>query len=422
MIIIFILLIAYLGWLVADLIIKNITLEEHLGLSFILGLGIHSVVYFIATLMYRVLPLDSSVLILAGEILLALILSRKLRIKTQHQQLKKKKLNYLEILLILISIGVLGYTALQNLYWPPYLSDSIYLFDFRAKRLADGDINGFFNGAEYVYSENYPPFTSLAHFFFYDAGVSNPKSVYTLLFISFYLVIFGYVKRITQSRMAGLIAATLTVLTPSVWWNSILSMTNVPLMEYLSLAVLYSFDIKEKMKKHEGWLLAAILLGLSTWIRQEPIWFPVILFSVFYLLKDKKIKLAILSIMIFVALSWIWPVTTNWTIPSRRIINQTFFINRAVNDLATSKNLFLYKNKFNDQFVSPVLVATKGMRNSWSYVFNIFILVILGQIFINKKLSRLNILTLFFPVALLVGFIGFSKQYAEWSSMTDAVY
>ena len=375
------------------------------------GMGVYALIYYILVLYQKVLPLNSSLLILVIISVMSGVLAYLTHTKVKYYQSSPAKLTSKEIVLLTITGLILTYIALQNWYWPPYSPDAIHLYDFRALRLLDHDIDGFFNGTKYLASKNYPPFTSLMHYFFYTFGFVNPKNGYTILLASFLLTLYGYTERLTGSRLKGILISTLTILTPSVWWNSILAMTNIPLMEYFSLAVLYLCDFKNEKGIRSSWLLSGILLGMASFIRQEAIWIPILGIGFVFGIFTRKLTKYLLMTAIFLLIANLWPISITWTTPIAQIHTETQSVLKITNNISTSD--------FN-----AAEIALKSLWKSWGSVVVAFYATIMLQFFIfrNKLLTPIQLIGAMMSISIVVGFMTFSKRFTGWSGISDAVY
>jgi hypothetical protein len=412
--IIYLLLVFLNGWLVVSMLIKRITLEEHVGLSFLLGFGIHSVLYF--TFVLRMgLPVYNNLLFLIFETILFVLLSLVFKKKIIHLSFPKEqgKKKYFKILLVLTSAFILIYTFLQCIYWPVDEPDSLYLYDFRAQRLLAGDLATFFHGTNFYYNYLYPPFTSLMHFFLYQVGTVNPKIFYALIFMAFYLVIVGYVKKITKSNLLGLLAGTLTILTPSIWWNSILGVTNITFMAYISLAILYLFDPSEKDFTTGQIFLGAMLLGFSIWTRIEPFWMVPALLVFIRCLSKWKIKALILFFVFVIPMSYLWP--------SSVITAPSVTVRTPVN--AISAELYHMQRITNTNITQAVGYFSGSLYDSWGLILPLFFAVFaLEVVFFKKSFPWIQITAIALTLAIIYGVISFSNWYVRWKGLSSSVY
>ena len=412
--IIFLILVGYLGWNIVKLLVPKLHKTEHLGLSFLVGMGVYALVYYVLVLYQRLLPIDSYFLILLTLSVVSGVLARLTHAKVKYYVRSPAKLTWLEIVLLTIAGLVFAYIALENWYWPPYTPDAIHLYDFRAQRLLAGDLNGFFNGARYLISKNYPPFTSLLHYFYYAFGYINPKNGYTHLLGFFLLTLYGYMERVTGSRLKAILTTCFIIITPSVWWNSIIALANIPLMEYFALATLYICDFKNEQKVRSSWLLAGILLGISAFIRQEAFWIPILGIALFLTLYTKKYFSYVILVCVTIAIANIWPMSISWTSPVAHLQTESAAVIKMINNVTTNNTLA----------VESGIVAIKSLWKSWGLVIAVFYLTLILQILFLKikKISLIQIIGIVMSFSIVLGFMAFAKRYTGWAGLGDAVF
>ena len=167
-------------------------------------------------------------------------------------------------------IGVfLLYSLVMACYWPVWWWDALTVYDFRAhvfldtRSIAEAPLR--VDDPQYVIP--LPPLTSLVHTWVYLAGGANPKFFYSLLFASF-LVISYYFMRVYSSRLGSL---TFTALLSSTFIfvdHSAHAYTNLPFACYYALATVYLYRWMLHQRKADL-ILAGLSLGLSGWARAE---------------------------------------------------------------------------------------------------------------------------------------------------------
>lgn len=409
-------LVFLLGWLLLNLIGSKLSLEESVGLSPLLGLGFHSFFYYLAFLFIVKNPVNN-LFVLVGEVSILIILSLFFRKKipsTSNCNKVDKKKKLLNILLIIPSFFALGYTFLECVYWPVYQPDALSLYDFRAQRLLQGDLATFFNGTSFYQNNIYPPFTSLMHFFLYQIGETNPRIIYAVLFICFYLVIVGYVKRSTSSSTKGLLAGASVVLTPSIWWNSILALTNIPFMIFISTSVLYMFDFSGKKGLGlETTMLGAILLGLSTWTRIELFWLVPALVFFIWRLQKKQFLLIVVFLAIVLPLSYIWPLT----LPREKYTYIPTPSKEVLVEFSAAKNVSI------NGITEKLRYFSNPLYQSWNLILPLFLLVvILEVILLKRRPNKIELVTLLLCAAIVIGMVNFSNRFKQWRELSSSVY
>lgn len=178
-----------------------------------------------------------------------------------------------------IVVGLLLFFLLSHLviavYWPVYWSDSLTLYDLRARlffeeqsfseagaRLQEQLVN--LDRRPYVF--RIAPMTSLAHAWFYLCGWASPKVFYPLLFISLAVIFYHFLRKYVP-RYHALLFTLVLVTTPYLYVYAGVSYLHVPFAFYFSVGTFYLYRWI-RTDKRSCLLLAGVLLGLSAWVRQ----------------------------------------------------------------------------------------------------------------------------------------------------------
>jgi hypothetical protein len=207
----------------------------------------------------------------------------------------------LRIFIILAIIFVLGFSFFLNWQKKSLDWDAVALYDARAKFLLAGfkfsemvSLSIYDNKNSYYYLM-YPPYTSIAHYFWYRAGFNQP----VVLLYSFYLVLFAWgLYTLTKERLGStwsLIFVILVIANKDIFLSSLNGYTNLPFSIYLTLGILL---LANYLKEEKNWQLfyGVFLIGTSQWIRIiEPIWISAIFAYLFLAIKKKNAKLALAS-------------------------------------------------------------------------------------------------------------------------------
>jgi len=178
-----------------------------------------------------------------------------------------------------ILLGLLAFFLFSHLiitvYWPVLWSDSLTLYDLRAKFLFEeesfpGAIATFherltnIGRSSYVFS--HAPMTSLVHTWLYLCGWSSPKIFYSLLFISL-AVLFYHFLRDYVPRYHALLFTLILATTPYMYAYAASSYPHFTVAFYFSVGTLCLY--RWILAQERGFLLlAGIFLGLSSWVRQ----------------------------------------------------------------------------------------------------------------------------------------------------------
>lgn len=229
---------------------------------------------------------------------------------------KHKNTKIFRLFLILAITVVLGLSFFLNWQKKALDWDAVALYDARAKFLQTGSnfsgmvsLSNYDNKNSYYYLM-YPPYTSIAHYFWYQFGFNQPV---TLLY-SFYLVLFAWgLYSLAQGRLGltwGLIFVLLIIANKNIFLSSLDGYTNLPFSIYLALGILL---LANYLKEKKSWQLfyGIILVATSQWIRFiEPVWIGVVIVYLLLAIKKKNLKWGLTSFLLLVAvclleyLSW----------------------------------------------------------------------------------------------------------------------
>ena len=274
------------GLAISWLIISGISFSERLGLAYALGFGFLTLVMFFLNVLGTKFSLINTILVVSAITGLLLLLLRRINGRGGLLRTKMSPILRLRETLCSLSVfekilvGLIVFFILSNLviavYWPVWWSDSLTCYDLRAKFFGEAQS---FGGAmallkDRALRESYsfyvferPPMTSLTHTWLYLSGWSNPKVFYSLLLVSLSLI-FYHSLRVYARRYHALLFTLILVTTPYVYIHATNSYTNFAFAFYFSVAAFYLYRYTSTGKW--GFLcLAGLMLGLSSWVRQE---------------------------------------------------------------------------------------------------------------------------------------------------------
>jgi hypothetical protein len=275
-----------LGFSVISAISHRFSLVGKIGLSFIVGTGIQTMLMVLLDLCS--IPITvTSVFLLSFAVMFVstyLCCKKKNDFIESLRSLSLKNINYRQFTVLwLIILGILVYFEFLNfekcIYFPTFDRDSIVGFDFMGKIVANEhtirrssyalDLATSLNrGANYVY---YTPLVHLSYAYVYLLGAESSKLINALFYLSFIISFYAALRNRLVPTMA--ISATLfTVLVPEYIAFSSMSATNAIHATYSSLAVIYAWLYFETNERR--YFITAILLSmLGIWTRQEGIVF-----------------------------------------------------------------------------------------------------------------------------------------------------
>lgn len=406
-------LIVYFGYLVTKLVSSELNIFERAGLSYSLGFGLFTWGAYILS--------SQGVKITLGNLsifLILLIFSLSVILRKISAKASSKNLTFLSWQnptrlekYILLAIGVLIiFSFLNAFYWPVNEWDALVLYDFRAKVILE---RGYFTqiAKEFEYFAHYPLLTSLAHTWTYLLGGKNPQFIYSSFLLSFAIAFYGTLRRFS-SRLTGLVSLLLMVSSPLILHHSTFAYTNLPYTIYLVLGFiyLYIFLVTEKV---DYLILSALLIGLSTWIRQhEPFWIAGLLILLPYLIIKKRYFYTFLYSAIFLIIFGSWKVyeiglsSESYANPdyvsfSRIKFAELININRIRETL-----VFIYKSIFASWGAIPLLALLVS-------VFNI-------RKILRGKESFLLLIIVTNLFLLIAGAYIFTFTYPTWRQIPDS--
>lgn len=266
-----------LGLSVLWLISRKFSFAEIIGYSFLIGIGLESVILFLLDI--AGIRFSSTVLIGINVVLIAVLLGvnykNLLQIKNDFPPIETApgKINYVALFLFAIMAYLFYAITVKNLFWIPTEHDSISSFDKLGRLMAlEGKLrislfDYHLEGAGGIY----PPLYHSSFAYVYLFGADSPKIVTTLFFVSLLTTFFSLIKNYTGSTAAALFTFILMV-TPELFSHAALSLGNLPTTAYTGAAALLLFTWLEKRDEKAFWL-SAIMMGLVIWIRSDTIVF-----------------------------------------------------------------------------------------------------------------------------------------------------
>jgi hypothetical protein len=230
-------------------------------------------------------------------------------------------------------------TAIYTTYLPVYTTDSIILYDFRAKVIAaTGNLNSINIVPDWA---AYPMFTSMIHLFARLLGYTNPSLFYPLMYLAFAGVFYGAI-RPKLSQFKSSLLTLLMYSTPITLWQSKLDgMTNLPYAIFYAIAIIYL----EKYWKNDKsvWqyaIISALFLGFASWTRHtEPFWAIPIFLVILSIIFKRQILIPIIYLGIFWFIRRIWPSYTHADYMSVVGATQSIVSNAIISSANTSYHL-----------------------------------------------------------------------------------
>lgn len=418
-----VLLICLFGYLLCILIVKEMHLLERLGVSFLLGFGIFTLLMFCYSSFGIKIAIESTFLVLIVCVILLFVLLKLLKRKIFVNPLELIKmfsgLTLLEKLIVCIVLSIVVCSLILSIYFPVYIWDALALYDFRAKVIVQ---QGFYTqiAHNFSYFNGYPLFTSLSHVLVYVFGGTNPQFVYSFMYISFMFIFYSIIRNFS-SRKIALIATLLLITIPDIFAHSTFAYTNLPYTIFLVLGNMYLFRWFVKKQSIGFLILAGIFTGLSTWSRvAEPFW----LINVFMLIALTFYKFKIYLPSFFIYIISFLGIKEPWNLlgynPSTGTgINKFYDMTAEANSYLTtfSTNIF-DKNRV----IEVIIYVYQNVISSWFPVLPLFSLCVIlnfRNFFRKRSTFFLIMIVLHFAILLLGSYI-FSFQFSEWVNIPDS--
>jgi len=413
----FILLITFgIGLPLTLLIAPKHNIIGRLGLSYLLGIGIFTLLMFTTNLLGLKLTFVNNILIFL-IVSLSLIFFGKSRLKDYWRELRKSFKSYHPDLTEKVSLGVIGYfivsSFVNTLYWPVYIWDALTLYDFRGHLFAQtGFIKNAITTLNSGYYLDYPLLTSLSHTIVYLSGGTNPQFIYSLFYLSLGLTFYGLLREFASKKIS--ILFTLMLLTiPQIFNQSVVSYTNLPFMSFFSLGAIY-FYVWDSKRASGYLILSAILIGLSTWTRStEPFWLGIFgLVFVVAIFRRRLLDIIIFSIFFF-------PIQQIWKYFLSQISPQIGTLGQVVSYTSILVNVF--------NFERWGVVANFLYQNVIRNLGPVFILFVTAFVYILitkkiKKVFMIYLITFTLLAMLFVGTFIFSFTFSTWSEIPDSAF
>lgn len=412
MIIISITAVFFFGYLFSGLFVGDKL--ERLSLSFILGLGVFTLCWFLLNLVGIPFTLISGLGLIFTLSMLFFGLSKLIQ-KEKRKQFKDTSLEYFkntssfEKIILVTIIFLLLSSIIGDLYWPVRHWDALTLYDFRAIIFAE---TGFITKAiSYSGFFGYPLLTSLSHTFVYLSGFASPSFIYAFFYISLVTNFFINLKKMQLKRVLVLFLTLLVAISSQIFDHSLTAYTNLPYLTYLVLSSIYLyFGIKNK--DIGSFILSSILVGLSTWTRStEPFWFSCVLVATVFSFVNKK---------------WFWPfiyVTLFGLImfPWRYFLSLNHVGTANVVDQIISTSYDVLQNFFRTILKPTIDFFMTNVVYTYLAYFILLVVVLLTKLFIRSK-EWLFAILIFFDLGLaFAGTLMFVKYIIYWQDISDSL-
>lgn len=409
--ILLLILIFLFGFEITVILGLKVDLLERLSLSFLLGIGLST---FMVFLLAYVFNLNFSLISTFAIVTSLCVISFALKFKETtnfFRNIRFRKVIIKPKIAIFwgFVLAIFAYTLLVNSFWPISDWDALALYDFRAKVfLIDKNLihatlsNGYFTG--------YPLLTSLAHLFVYQTGINNPKSIYSLFYLSFIVIFYYSLKRCIGENKAIFFTVVLA-LVPEILSNATIAYTNLAYTVYLCSGTFYLYNWT-KNNQNSSLFLSAILVGLSSWVRSaEPFWIVPVAVVSFCIIRNRNWKNFILYLLIFLTINLPW----------RYFVSYISGMAAPISAGSGMVYLDILKGITLDKIRPIISFLYENVFSTWGLTFFVFILVSVKSMFWIKPNENVFLyITLLFFLLLIAGTFLFSIGYPGWQDIPDS--
>lgn len=412
--ILFILFITFgIGLPLTLLVVPKINKIAAFGLSYVLGIGIFTLLMFGSNLLEFKFSLVNELILLATFSIPLVIFSRS-RLKNFFQNVfksgKSTKLELVEKIMLAVLAFLIVSSFISTFYWPVYLWDSVVLYDFRGRVFAEtGNMFSAFSINPHYYS--YPLLTSLAHALVYIAGGKYPQFIHSAFYLSLGLTFYGFLHEFV-SRKTSLLFTAILMMTGPLFYHSIISYTNLAYTVYLALGAIAIF-LWDKKKQSGYLILSAILIALSTWTRTtEPFWLGAIFIVILLSIYRKKIW----PVLAYIAI--VFPIREMWIVFKGSLSGGGASIAAETSGYASLVPSIFDWGKW--KMVLSYLY--KYTILPWGKIFAAFILALIIDFILKKQKEffLMFFIVFVFLGILIVGTYFFTAVVSNWFAIGDA--
>lgn len=276
------LMVAIPGFLLARLILGEKKVFEAINISFLLGIQVVTLAFFIFGFFFKTpLTLASGWTIYLLVVLGLLFVQKNKPGFKFLQDLRLPAVLNWELLFVAFLVSLPGLNFLTSHWFPLTDWDAVTLFDFRARVLLyTGSIPESLSRASFI---SYPLLTSLAHWWQLVNGAVTSMPLYPVFYGFFLISLYGLFTRFLP-RHLSLVFTLLLGLSAKTFDQSLVAYSNLPYSIYLILGAGYLY-FWSKHKEPRDMLMGLTLSFASLWARS----FPFVLANVFLVLMFARI-------------------------------------------------------------------------------------------------------------------------------------
>lgn len=345
-----IVIVILIGLSIIELIYSSASFIEKIGLSFLTGIFVQTVLMVLMDALS--IPLTRTSLMTAALVLLLIfcgVLFKKgylFKPMTEYKDLLIKQVcsvNFVWLAFICIIAWVEYMNFSKCMFFPTFDRDSLAGFDtigyviaqestIKGLSIFDMGYNpGIHAAGSYI---SYAPFVELSYAFVYIWGAEMSKIIPALMFLFFIIAFYGVLSRSIKKTGAAMITL-LVMLTPEMLAFSSMSATNVMHAVFASLGTIYGIRWLNDEKEGDMFI-SAILLSANVWTRSEGVVFiaAIGLFVLIKAIRKCKFKQLVIWGVIAVVPFLFWSVYQRiFGLTSENIIITSFFYDKEKMDL-----------------------------------------------------------------------------------------
>ncbi|MBT1685925.1 hypothetical protein [Dawidia soli] len=302
------------GLALVNAVAYRLPVWEKIGYAWPMGLGANALLMFMLDLMHISLRHVTGVLAveLALTIVLGVYIQRKYRPRLPEKSLLTiaAPRNLAWLLLMATVVFLVYVVTTRALFWPVYIYDSIYGFDFVAKAVAqEGTLNNaVFDPHHPLYSLRslYPPLVALNFAFAYLLGFETSHIIVVIFYASLAVSLYAFLAQVTTPLGAAFYTLLLVTI-PELFNFASLSSSN-PICAYYCamglLALWRAVDTTCGLDLRMG----AVLIALALWTRPEAIIFATVAGALvlWWSIKQKRIGAVVVVGVTFLAVWGSW--------------------------------------------------------------------------------------------------------------------
>lgn len=271
-----------LGVAIVNMVTYQLPVWEKIGYAWPVGLGANAGLMFVLDLLQ--VSLRHITLVLAIELALTIVLGLYIQRRYRPRILLKSVLeiaaptNLAWIFLVGTVVFLVYVVTARALFWPVYIYDSIYGFDFVAKAVAqEGTLhNAVFDPHHPLYSLRslYPPLVALNFAFAYLLGFETSHIMVVIFYGSLAIALYAFLARVTTPLGAAFYTLLLVTI-PELFNFASLSSSNPICAYYCAMGLLALWRAVDTASPADM-RIGGVLIVLALWTRPEAIVFAAV--------------------------------------------------------------------------------------------------------------------------------------------------